>query len=157
MMLAIAIEIAGWMAAGLFLLSYVLVSTGRLQGQSRAYQWLNVVGAIGFVINLGTGEIRADGLKGARIGIPRKNYYEPFTIPGTERPRGGLNPAQTKVMEEAIAALNGAGEVRRPQRALVVDGQPVRDALLRPDQLLARAEPAVGVADHDDVLGACLP
>ncbi len=53
MMLTIAIEIAGWMAAGLFLLSYVLVSTGRLQGQSRAYQWLNVVGAIGFVINSG--------------------------------------------------------------------------------------------------------
>ena len=52
-MLAILIEIAGWMAAGLFLLSYVLVSTGRLQGQSRAYQWLNVLGAIGFVINSG--------------------------------------------------------------------------------------------------------
>ena len=53
MMLAIAIEIAGWAAAGLFLLSYVLVSTGRLQGRSRAYQWLNVVGAVGFVINSG--------------------------------------------------------------------------------------------------------
>lgn len=53
--------------------------------------------------------LRGDGLKGARIGIPRKNYYEPFTIPGTDRPRGGLNPAQTKVMEEAIAALNAAG------------------------------------------------
>lgn len=53
MMLPIAIEIAGWVAAGLFLLSYILVSTGRLQGQSRAYQWLNVIGAIGFVINSG--------------------------------------------------------------------------------------------------------
>jgi len=52
-MLEIVIEIAGWVAAGLFLLSYVLVSTGRLQGQSRAYQWLNVVGAVGFVINSG--------------------------------------------------------------------------------------------------------
>ena len=41
------------MAAGLFLLSYILVSTGRLHGQSRAYQWLNVVGAVGFVINSG--------------------------------------------------------------------------------------------------------
>jgi len=55
--------------------------------------------------------LRADGLKGARIGIPRKNYYEPFTIPGTDRSRGGLNPAQTKVMEEAIAALKAAGAV----------------------------------------------
>ncbi len=53
MMLSIAIEIAGWMAAGMFLLSYILVSTGRLQGQSRAYQWLNVLGAVGFVINSG--------------------------------------------------------------------------------------------------------
>jgi len=53
MTLTIVIEIVGWLGAGLFLLSYVLVSTGRLQGQSRAYQWLNVVGAIGFVINSG--------------------------------------------------------------------------------------------------------
>jgi hypothetical protein len=53
MMLEIVIEIAGWAASGLFLLSYILVSTGRLQGQSRAYQWLNVIGAIGFVINSG--------------------------------------------------------------------------------------------------------
>jgi amidase len=53
--------------------------------------------------------LKADGLKGARIGIPRKNYYEPFTLPGTDRARGGLNPVQTKVMEEAIAALKAAG------------------------------------------------
>jgi len=53
--------------------------------------------------------LRRDGLKGARIGIPRKNYYEPFTLPGADRPRGGLNPAQTMVMEEAIAALKAAG------------------------------------------------
>ena len=45
----------------------------------------------------------------ARIGVPRKNYYDPFTIPGTERARGGLNPAQTRVMDDAIAALEGAG------------------------------------------------
>ena len=53
--------------------------------------------------------LKVDGLKGARIGIPRKNYYEPFTLPGTDRPRGGLNPAQTKVMDEVIAALKAAG------------------------------------------------
>jgi len=51
--LKLVIEIVGWTGAGLFLLSYVLVSTGRLQGQSRAYQWLNVIGAVGFVINSG--------------------------------------------------------------------------------------------------------
>src|SRR5258707_7136591 len=37
-------------------------------------------------------------LKGARIGIPRANYYDPITLPGTHRPRGGLKPAQARVM-----------------------------------------------------------
>src|SRR5215472_1310611 len=36
--------------------------------------------------------LKADGLKGARIGIPRAFYYERITPPGTEEPRGGLNP-----------------------------------------------------------------
>jgi amidase len=80
--------------------------------------------------------LRADGLKGARIGIPRKNYYEAFAAPVVrEEPaaaaapvnpasgaapagggrggggRGGLNPAQTTVMNEAIAALKAAGAI----------------------------------------------
>ena len=53
--------------------------------------------------------LRADGLKGARIGIPRKNYYDPITLPGSDRPRGGLNPAQAAAMEEAIAVLKAQG------------------------------------------------
>jgi amidase len=53
--------------------------------------------------------LRADGLKGARIGIPRKNYYDAFQRPGAERATGGLNPEQAKLMEEAIAALKAAG------------------------------------------------
>jgi len=53
--------------------------------------------------------LRPDGLKGARIGIPRKNYYDPLTLPGSDRPRGGLNPAQAKLMEEAIAVLKAQG------------------------------------------------
>src|SRR6478736_1570475 len=55
--------------------------------------------------------LRADGLKGARIGIPRANYYDPITLPGSERPRGGLNPEQKQVMEEAIAALKAHGAI----------------------------------------------
>jgi amidase len=74
-----------------------------------------------------TAFLKADGLKGARIGIPRKSYYEPFTPP-VVRPeaspaggstaltagrggggRGGLNDAQKAVMEQAIAALKAAG------------------------------------------------
>jgi amidase len=53
--------------------------------------------------------LRAGGLKGARIGIPRANYYDPVVLSGSERPRGGLNEAQRKVMDEAIAVLKAQG------------------------------------------------
>ena len=47
----IAVEIAGWAGAALILLAYLLLSAGRLTGQSLAYQGMNVVGAAGFVVN----------------------------------------------------------------------------------------------------------
>lgn len=50
-MLEIVIETAGWAGAGLVLLAYVLVSTGRLEGRSVAFQLLNLVGSLGFVVN----------------------------------------------------------------------------------------------------------
>src|SRR5207244_4043684 len=46
--------------------------------------------------------LKSDGLKGARIGIPRAFFYDRFTPPGAKAPRGGLNPEQAKVMAEAI-------------------------------------------------------
>ncbi len=49
----IAIETAGWIGALLILGSYILVSLGKIEGRSAAYQWMNVVGAAGFVINSG--------------------------------------------------------------------------------------------------------
>lgn len=52
-LMTLAIEAAGWIAALLILGSYILVSTGRLSGQSRAFQWMNVAGALGFVVNSG--------------------------------------------------------------------------------------------------------
>ena len=55
--------------------------------------------------------LKADGLKGARIGIPRAGFYAPVTLPGSDRPRGGLNPAQTKAMDDAIAVLKAQGAV----------------------------------------------
>lgn len=45
------VEIAGWGGAMLILLAYLLLSAGRLTGQSLAYQAMNVVGAAGFVVN----------------------------------------------------------------------------------------------------------
>jgi hypothetical protein len=45
------IEIAGWIGAGLILLGYALVSTGRVQARSRPFQLMNLFGAAGFVVN----------------------------------------------------------------------------------------------------------
>lgn len=45
------IEAAGWSGAVLILLAYLLLSMGRLTGQSIAYQTMNVVGAAGFMLN----------------------------------------------------------------------------------------------------------
>jgi len=53
--------------------------------------------------------LKADGLKGARIGIPRAGYYDKVTLPGEEKPVGGLTPDQAKAMDEAIAVLKAQG------------------------------------------------
>jgi hypothetical protein len=45
------VEAAGWTGAALILAAYLLVSLGRVTGQSRLYQTMNVVGAAGFVVN----------------------------------------------------------------------------------------------------------
>jgi hypothetical protein len=47
----VAVEVAGWAGAALILLAYLLLSAGKLTGQSLVYQGMNVVGAAGFVIN----------------------------------------------------------------------------------------------------------
>lgn len=44
---------AGWAGAGLILAAYLLVSMGRMTGKSPLFQWMNLVGAAGFVINSG--------------------------------------------------------------------------------------------------------
>jgi len=47
----IAVEVAGWAGAALILLAYLLVTIGRLTGQSPAFQWMNLLGATGFIVN----------------------------------------------------------------------------------------------------------
>ena len=49
--LELAVEVVGWTGALLILLAYLLISAGKLTGQSPLYQWMNIVGAAGFVIN----------------------------------------------------------------------------------------------------------
>jgi amidase len=58
--------------------------------------------------------LKGGALKGARIGIPRANYYDRITLPGDKEPRGGLNEAQAKAMAEAI-------EILKKQGATVID------------------------------------
>ncbi|MBN8814421.1 MAG: hypothetical protein J0J06_03115 [Sphingomonas sp.] len=49
----IGIEIIGWGGMALILVAYVLLSSGRIDGRSSAYQWMNVIGAVCFIINSG--------------------------------------------------------------------------------------------------------
>jgi hypothetical protein len=51
--MAIAIEIIGWVGAALILLAYILLSLGRVDGRSRAYQLINVLGSAGVLVNSG--------------------------------------------------------------------------------------------------------
>lgn len=52
-MTTLLIEIIGWLAAAIILASYILLSLGRLEARGYVYQWMNVVGAAGFVLNSG--------------------------------------------------------------------------------------------------------
>src|SRR4051794_28633522 len=78
--------------------------------------------------------LNKDGLKGARIGIPRASFYDAFTPPGSDPPGttggatadtgrgrgrgaagggagGGLSADQKKAMDDAIAVLKAQGAI----------------------------------------------
>ena len=58
--------------------------------------------------------LREDGLRGARIGVPRAYFYESVPVlgeAGAKARRGGLSDSRAVVMNEAIAALEEAGAV----------------------------------------------
>jgi len=69
-MIELAVEAAGWAAALLILAAYGLLSAGKLTAQDRSYQWMNVVGAAGFIINSGwNGAIPSAALNVVWAGI----------------------------------------------------------------------------------------
>ncbi|MBK5259461.1 MAG: amidase [Thermoanaerobaculia bacterium] len=76
--------------------------------------------------------LRADALRGARIGIPRAFYYNETTPPTADKPRGGINADQKKMMEEVIAVLRARGaEIVDPADIpSVVDKDPAKNLLL---------------------------
>jgi amidase len=53
--------------------------------------------------------LKADGLKGKRIGVPRAFFIDAVTPPGEKAPQGGLTAEQAQVMADAIALLKAQG------------------------------------------------
>jgi amidase len=56
-----------------------------------------------------TRNLRVAGLRGARIGVPRANFYRAVTRPDTGATVGGLIPQQLALMEDAINILRNEG------------------------------------------------
>ena len=53
MTLALFMEVVGWIGAILILAGYGLLTAGKVTAKSPSYQWMNVVGASGFIANSG--------------------------------------------------------------------------------------------------------
>jgi len=66
--------------------------------------------------------LNADGLKGARIGVPRAWFIDPIKLPGNEAPSGGVPQDQQQMMNEVVAILRSKG-------ATVIDPADVPSAL----------------------------
>ena len=70
-------------------------------------------------------------LRGARIGIPRANYYRTTTRPDTGATVGGLGAPQLALMEDAIQILRNEGAVIVDPADIpsIVDGTPANNFL----------------------------
>jgi len=66
--------------------------------------------------------LNADGLNGARIGVPRAWFIDAHMLPGDEAPSGGIPDDQKAMMDEVVAILRAGG-------ATVVDPADVPSAL----------------------------
>jgi amidase len=55
--------------------------------------------------------LRRDGLRGARVGIPRAFFFDRTPVPGSSQLRGGLTADQAKLMADAVAILRKEGAV----------------------------------------------
>jgi hypothetical protein len=64
------VEVIGWAGAVMILVAYGLLSAGKMSGRSVSYQALNVVGALGFVVNSGyNGALPSAALNVIWVGI----------------------------------------------------------------------------------------
>jgi amidase len=55
--------------------------------------------------------LRANGLRGARIGVPRAFFYDAVAAPGEPFAHGGLKPEQMQAMSEAITVMKSLGAI----------------------------------------------
>jgi amidase len=87
-----------------------------------------------------TAFLNPDGLQGARIGIPRANYYDAVVPPGATDPVGGVSPERRAAMDEAIELLRqlGATIVDPADIPSVVDPDPSRNLLAAPPSSVLR-------------------
>lgn len=78
-----------------------------------------------------TPHLRADGLRGARIGIPRAYYYDPIAVPGFDDLQSRLTDQTREVMARAIAILEAQGAIIVDPADIpsVLDGDPHRNLL----------------------------
>ena len=72
-----------------------------------------------------TAFLRAEGLRGARIGVPRALYYDSVAVPGSDR-------FQSRLPEEGRAVMAEAIEILREQGATIVDPADI-PSVLDPD------------------------
>ena len=75
--------------------------------------------------------LRADGLQGARIGIPRAFYYDSVRVAGADGWRGGQSAEVLEVMADVIEVLRaqGATIVDPADIPSVLDADPARNLL----------------------------
>jgi amidase len=87
-----------------------------------------------------TAFLNANGLQGARIGIPRANYYDSAKAPGSDELRGGLPSERKAVMDEAIEILRqqGATIVDPADIPSVVDPDSANNLLVAPGSIVLR-------------------
>lgn len=115
------IEIAGWAGAVLILVAYLLLSAGKLDGRSRAYQWMNVVGAAGFIVNSGyNGAIPSTTINIIWVGIGLFTLWHHRRL--TERPGAPY-------LSEDAAAADAGGETfgTIPGLSSLDDSKPASD------------------------------
>ena len=115
------IEASGWAGAVLILIAYVLLSAGKMDGRSPLYQWMNVVGAAGFIINSGyNGAIPSTTINVIWIGIGFFTLWQGRRL--SER------PGAPYLSEEAAAADAGSETFSAlPGLPGLDDGQPALD------------------------------